>query len=258
MGLLYIYNKMKECLKCKILKDINEFFKNKNNKDGYANLCKICQKEINKLRYDIKKNEIKLKTNKYYHANKSFLKEKIKNNNIKFKTQNPNYDKIYYEKSKEKINKYYYSWVEKNREKVNEYQRKYQKEWNKKNKHIQLWINLISRYLKINKCVKNKNTLNELKFTYNEFKENITSKFENWMSWENYGDWELHHNVPLSWFKENTPPYITNDLRNLYPLIKSENRKIKNKYIKYQIPKEYLDLIAEWIKNEYTPKFNIS
>lgn len=251
-----MYDKMKECLKCKNLKNLTEFFKDKNRKDGYSTLCKICQKENNKLRYNLKKDEIKTKTNEYYHKNKEKLKNKYIKNTQKYKINNPNYDKIYYQNNKDKINDNYKLWKLKNQDKIKKYNIEYKKQWNKKNKHIQLWISILSRYLKTNKYIKNKNTLDELKFDYNKFKENITSKFEDWMNWENYGDWELHHNIPLSWFKENTPSYIPNDLRNLYPLLTKENRKIKNKLIKFDISTEYLSIAINWIKDDYKPNFN--
>jgi hypothetical protein len=84
----------------------------------------------------------------------------------------------------------------------------------------------------------------------------LEKQFEPWMNWENHGLWELHHNIPLSWFKSNTPPYIANDLNNLFPLEKKENRKIKNKYVKFTIPVEYLDSTLNYIKDEYRNHFN--
>ena len=85
---------MKECNKCNDSKFLTEFFKDKNRKDGYSPLCKECQKENNKLRYSLKKEEIKTKTNEYYHKNKEHLKDKHTQNNQKYKKENPNYDKI--------------------------------------------------------------------------------------------------------------------------------------------------------------------
>ena len=85
-------------------------------------------------------------------------------------------------------------------------------------------------------------------YTSNDLKNHIESLFESWMNWNNIGEWEVHHNIPVSWFEPNTPPSIINDLRNLYPLSKKENRKIKNRYIKFNINKEYLNKTIQWIK----------
>ena len=38
----------KICSKCKIEKDLDDFYKNKITKDGYQNTCKQCQNEYNK------------------------------------------------------------------------------------------------------------------------------------------------------------------------------------------------------------------
>jgi hypothetical protein len=248
---------MKECNKCKDLKELIGFYKDKNKIDGYSNYCKLCQKQSNKSRYGLKKDEIKLKTNKYYHQNKIDLKPKYLKNTKKFKINNPNYDKLYYQNNKENIDLNYKIWIKNNKNKINEYNRVYQKEWNRKNKHINLWINILCRYLKSNKYIKCENTLNELKYGYSEFKDNINNKFEKWMNWENHGIWELHHNIPLSWFKSNTPPHLANSLNNLFPLEKKENRQIKNKYIKFKITKEYSNSIIDYIKDEYKRHFNI-
>ena len=50
-------DKMKVCRKCKIEKNTNEFYINKNHKDGYSSYCKECKKQ-------------------YYQANKIKILEK--------------------------------------------------------------------------------------------------------------------------------------------------------------------------------------
>ena len=47
-----MYNKMKECAKCKVKKDLYEFNKNKTRPDGYQNYCKACKKSSDKIWYE--------------------------------------------------------------------------------------------------------------------------------------------------------------------------------------------------------------
>ena len=44
-----------------------------------------------------------------------------------------------------------------------------------------------------------------------------------------------------------------NDLKNLYPLNKIENRNIGNKYIKFNIDAEYIKTITPWIQKYHLP-----
>lgn len=60
---------MKNCKKCGDPKNLAEFNKNKNTDDGYHNICRQCFKQIHAVRYQAKKEEIKLKTTEYYYAN---------------------------------------------------------------------------------------------------------------------------------------------------------------------------------------------
>lgn len=70
-----------------------------------------------------------------------------------------------------------------------------------------------------------------LGYTITEFKENISSKFENWMNWNNFGEWQIDHIIPKKnityenfnniWFK------LCWSLFNLRPLHKVKNNKRK-------------------------------
>ena len=42
---------MKKCNKCGIEKQLSDFFKHKNAKDGYENACKQCVKDRRRKRY---------------------------------------------------------------------------------------------------------------------------------------------------------------------------------------------------------------
>jgi hypothetical protein len=63
--------------------------------------------------------------------------------------------------------------------------------------------------------------------------KHLESKFENWMTLENYGKWEIDHIIPKSSFKYKTPedPEFKKcwGLENLQPLEKSKNRLKANK-----------------------------
>jgi hypothetical protein len=53
---------MKKCCECKINKELKDFAKNKNIKDGLNNRCKVCCKNRNKNRYEKEKDKIKNQT----------------------------------------------------------------------------------------------------------------------------------------------------------------------------------------------------
>ena len=65
-----------------------------------------------------------------------------------------------------------------------------------------------------------------------EFKFYLESKFQSGMTWENYGDWEIDHVVPLK-FQNPTLEQLVERLyyTNLQPLWATENRIKSNKFI---------------------------
>ena len=71
-------------------------------------------------------------------------------------------------------------------------------------------------------------------YTKNDLKEHIEKQFSSDMTWENYGEWQIDHKTPKSWFRFNS----VNDLQfkvcwsldNLQPLWADENNKKNNHY----------------------------
>jgi predicted sulfurtransferase len=59
-----MYNKMKECNKCKVIQSIHEFRTSKSNKDGYMKYCKKC--------HNI---QIKNSRHKYVEYDKQYAKD---------------------------------------------------------------------------------------------------------------------------------------------------------------------------------------
>ena len=107
----------------------------------------------------------------------------------------------------------------------------------------------ISFYRRLNKLLKrvkcNKSTnkpyyLDKLGCSFEEFKIYLESKFEDWMTWKNYGlyngelnyGWDIDHIIPSSTAKNENDIYHLSHYSNLQPLCSKTNRDIKKDKIK--------------------------
>jgi hypothetical protein len=63
-----------------------------------------------------------------------------------------------------------------------------------------------------------------LKCNKKEFLKYIESKFEPWMNWNNYPEWELDHIIPLSHAKTEEEIYKLSHYSNIQPLYKDLNK----------------------------------
>jgi hypothetical protein len=122
----------------------------------------------------------------------------------------------------------------------------------KKNIHIHAWRQVLKNYLNRKTLFKIDKTYNLLKYTPDELKSNLESKFYDDLSWENYGKkWQIDHIVHVSLFKDDTPFHIANSLDNLRPLEKitniSRGNKIDDDCIK--LMNRYKNFIKEEYKN---------
>ena len=63
-------------------------------------------------------------------------------------------------------------------------------------------------------------------------KEHLSSQFKEGMSWENYGEWEMDHIIPIT-YKNPTQKEAEERLhwKNIQPLWQKDNREKYNKYI---------------------------
>ena len=144
------------------------------------------------------------------------------------------YCKICQSEMKKKYNK-------DNREKLSEYQRIYREKnplYNsnyQKNKRIvdinyRLIGNMRARICNIIQN-KTKNTFECLGVDIDVFKNYIESKFMNGMTWENYGEWQLDHILPISIGKNEKEICELNYYTNLRPLWKHDNLVKSNKIL---------------------------
>ncbi len=189
----------KICYKCKNNLNISNFSKNKNKKDSLEIYCKIC----------LQKNREKYKEKRRVN----YLLNKIPSNFI------PKTDS----EKKLTINKYY-------------------KQKRKKDNLFKLTSNIRTRFFlcfKNGNYSKSKKTEEILGCSVAEFKLYLESKFEPWMTWENYGKynkeynfgWDIDHIIPVSSAKTEEKIYKLNHYTNLQPLCSKVNRDIKRNKI---------------------------
>lgn len=192
----------KICSKCKNLKSLELFRKNKQTKDGLMHVCKECIKIVDKI---------------YREKNAGYNKEYVKNNSEKIKQ----YQKEYQIKNQKKIKDQKLDYHSKNKDKLNEYRRNHRKSYS----HVRIANNLRTR---VRMAVKRKNntkvdsTTKMLGCDIFSFKKYLESKFTKGMSWENYGSdgWHIDHIIPCTSFDLADPEQqkICFHYTNLQPL----------------------------------------
>lgn len=228
----------KQCSKCKIEKDILEFFKDKKKKDGLCLQCKNCFKNDKKrliYRKKYNSNPIVKERNKKWKKNHP---EKVKESDKKFRKNNlekvRGWKKNYYKNNLKKIREYQEGWVKNNPQKRRIYNQRWykkniekvkeiHKKWKKNNKryykkytsnkrktdiHYKIKCNisaLIRERLKRRLFSKNgQSTFTFLPYTVDDLIKHLESLFQPWINWQNYGNkagyWTIDHIKPDSSF----------------------------------------------------------
>jgi hypothetical protein len=185
----------KKCSKCNIEKELTEFSKAKRYKDGLQYKCKSCQK-------------------KWREQNKEYNKE--------YYQQNKKYFKEYYQQNK----KYYKQYEEENREQRNKYQKEYRRDKRKIDPLYKMKHNLRTRtYYAFKRKGYSKDTKTQkmLGVDWEVAKQHIERQFTKGMNWDNYGQWQIDHIIPIA--SANTEQELKKlcHYTNLQPLWAQDN-----------------------------------
>jgi hypothetical protein len=140
-------------------------------------------------------------------------------------------------KNKEKVKKSRDKWKNNNRDNINFYTR------NKRltDEMFKLTSNIrtsISNIITKNGYTKKSRTHEILDCSFEEFKQHLESKFEDWMNWDNYGNpkdgiyepnktWDIDHIIPTNSAITEEELIELNHYTNLQPLCSYYNRVIK-------------------------------
>lgn len=226
---------MKVCIDCGQEKDISEFYKRSDSLDGYRSCCKLCHNK-----------KTKSATKKYQAKDSSKAKAKIANYNywINNKEVLSSNKKDYREKNREKLLNQKADYYKNNRDSILKKNIAYNKIKLSTDSLFRLKENLrglIRNSIKRRGLSKSKTTENILGISLDEFLIYIESKFEPWMTFDNYGKyngqfnygWDIDHIIPTSSAKSEDELYKLNHYTNLQPLCSKVNRDVKKHKIDY-------------------------
>jgi hypothetical protein len=222
---------MKQCKVCEQDKDESCFYKNKRMSDGYESKCISCKKEyqsqygqqnktkiaeknkahrsknrdvINakkKQHYEENKEQIAAQQKQYYEDNKQAVLDRNKeyrdNNKEKIAALNTKY----VSENKAKVRAYRKQWRADNKDRANELARKRDKERRATDPKYKITRNLRARvYKAVVGLAKSDTTLNLLGCDIEHLKAHLELRFQDGMSWENYGNWHIDHVTPCASF----------------------------------------------------------
>jgi hypothetical protein len=180
---------VKYCFRCEIEHPIEEFYKNKHNKDGYDKMCKTQRKNLMNEYQKTNLEKNRKRSLDYYHRNKDKNKDRKRAYNKVYTKNRLAFDVTY------KITC---------------------------NLRKRLTSALKGNY-------KAGSAIKDLGCSIEEFKTYIESLWQPGMTWDNYGRgsgfWSLDHKKPLSSFTlENLDEFIkANHYTNLQPMWFTEN-----------------------------------
>lgn len=202
----------------------------------------VTDRKLIQQRYREKNRELLAQKNKEYkERNKEKIllqnKEYKEKNKERDKEKNKEYSKRHREKNKEKLAQAKKEYYEANKEKRLEYFREYKKKRKETDKLYFLkekYRNILYKAIKHKTC-KNGTSETILGCTFDEFKQYLESKFEPWMSWDNYGlyngipnyGWDIDHIIALNKAMNEQELLKLNHYTNLQPLCSYQNRDIK-------------------------------
>jgi hypothetical protein len=147
------------------------------------------------------------------------------------------YQKEWSQNNKDHRKKYHKEWREKNKESLNEYKRIYEKTKKDSDPSYRLASytrTAIYTCLKERNINKYNNTFDLLPYSLGELINHLEGKFQEGMTWDNYGQWHLDHIKPMSSFIFENPKDIQFQecwsLNNLQPLWGQENLSKGSRY----------------------------
>jgi hypothetical protein len=179
---------MKKCSNCKEYKPLGQFHAHNKRKDGKQSNCKECKKEYRVDNID----KIKEQEKEYKKANKEYHKE------------------------------YYKEYRANNIDKIKEYQKH-------RRKTVPLYKHMTNTRCAVYRAIKNEGySVNTTAYRvlgccYEEYRSHIEQQFITGMTWDNYGEWQYDHIIPLSFSESEEEIILLFHHSNVQPLWSIDN-----------------------------------
>jgi hypothetical protein len=218
---------IKQCTKCKQFKDLKDFLKKRQAKDGTRNLCKECS------RIYMRKNRHK------YSESRKLAEAKARKEKRTYRYKYPEKMKVlrhnYYLRNKETIKEKTKKYRQENLEKMKKKRNIRLKIRRKEDILFKLMQTLRSRICSILKGKTKPSSVTKIVgCDLEKLKKHLESKFKDGMTWDNWGrkGWHIDHIKPLSKFDLTNLEELKSAAHytNLQPLWATENMKKSNKY----------------------------
>ncbi len=206
---------MKICLRCEILKPLNEFYCDKRHKDGVFSYCKECAKKATYYWCLLNPEKRYKAIRRWKVANPEKCHESVRR---------------WVEANSERKREVNRRWYEANREKSREYS--HRRRATLKGKLSHRMGGAINRALHGTKSGRKWERL--VGYTVEHLKKHLEKRFTDGMNWENMGKWHIDHVIPISAFNfEKVNDFDFKrcwSLKNLQPLwaIENMNKHTKN------------------------------
>ena len=196
----------KKCPDCGVVKTASEYSKDKSKKTGLATYCKACYSVRSKSYYKDNSKVIKSRSAEYYRNNKLAHKENGER------------------------------WRRENKEKLTAWRKMYHKRRYVSGDGYALGHvvrGMMSRGLRATKKPKDFVTFEKIGYTTDQLRSRIECQFSPGMCWDNYGEWEIDHKIPVMIMikRGETRPEKINMLSNLQPIWKHKNRSKGARYV---------------------------
>lgn len=201
-------NTEKTCSKCKITKTTDQFPKNKSTPTGIHYYCKDCCKVLREAR-------------KEYNTEYS----------RSYRAANPEYYTQYRQDNAGKIADY----NKRRRPQTNEWSKRRRRE----NPNYRLRCNLsqlLLSALRRGGVRKTSKTCKLLGASVGIFRQWLEFQFEPWMSWDNYGAWQIDHVLPISRFDltADAQQHVCFHWSNMRPMCAKANKSKNNSILLHE------------------------